>query len=242
MTQQRREQRPSQGSNIRSPSLPDGFLPAQQIRFVSYGHRARASGTAAPRAPRREPPIRAHHPPGAAPPPCPPRPPSLRGTARAGARAPPGVDRGAGMDAWRAAWQALGLLLAYPALVGATRVLRSAWQGWRLRRLPSPPHGALGVVGALVARRDRHRLVLEWARALGPVFHIRQVLKHTVVCTDPAVVAAAVRCKQLDKGVTTRFENKVWRIVWSPRSSNPGICWVAPRDVCLCVRLCSRDL
>ena len=126
-----------------------------------------------------------------------------------GAPGPRGVGRGAGMDAWCAAWQALGLLLAYPALVVAAWTVRSAWQGWRLRRLPSPPHGALGVVGALVARRDRHRLVLEWARALGPVFHIRSLFRQTIVCTDPGIVAEAVRCRQLDKGVTTPFVNKV---------------------------------
>ena len=111
-----------------------------------------------------------------------------------------------------AAAQALALLAAYPVVVLVFWTLRSAWQGWQLRALPSPPHGVLGVVGALSARKDRHRLILEWARALGPVFRMRQLFKQIIVCTHPAVVAEAVKCKQLEKeDITTQHFEKVCR-------------------------------
>ena len=107
-----------------------------------------------------------------------------------------------------AALQALALLAACPVVMLVFWTLRSAWQGWQLRALPSPPHGVLGVVGALSARKDRHRLIREWARALGPVFRMRQVFKQIIVCT----VAEAVKCKQLEKeDITTRHFEKVCR-------------------------------
>ncbi|EIE20661.1 cytochrome P450 [Coccomyxa subellipsoidea C-169] len=103
----------------------------------------------------------------------------------------------------------LALRLAVAAIVIWVSTLLSSFcskalicilDSYKLKHIPGPPNNSL-LLGntAMKSRPDRHRLFTEWAHEYGPVSRRRIMFQHFIQVTDPAIIAEAVRSRELDK-------------------------------------------
>ncbi|CAL5219591.1 g1454 [Coccomyxa viridis] len=70
----------------------------------------------------------------------------------------------------------------------------------RVKQYPGPPSDSLFLGNTQPARRmDRHNLFTEWSNKYGPVVRRRFLDINILQVTDPAIIAEALRSKELDK-------------------------------------------
>lgn len=80
------------------------------------------------------------------------------------------------------------------------RLIKSFLLLQRIKQYPGPPPESFVLGNTILAKRqDRHRLFAEWSDKYGPVLRRRRLDTHVLQITDPALIAEALRNKDLDK-------------------------------------------